>query len=544
MKSQEKALIQKSEAFEGKLTLKTIAEWMYAELREGNEHHKKGNKNQKDGNQQQAEKVISDISISGVAVDSRSISENELFFALSGERVDGHQFLEEAVKRRAAAVVVSQAVECSLPQLYVKDTRIALGQLANRYRQQFTLPVVSITGSYGKTTVKDMLASILSCEGSVLATKGNLNTDIGVPLTLMQLKPEHRFAVIEMGARKKGDIKYLMEIAEPQFALITNAGIAHVEIFGSEEEVRLAKGEMFANLKPDGIVVMHDNDPNLEYWKSLLKGQKIFYFGSSSQSSLIQSAEHYYPEYSTVKLQYKNETIGVTIFAAGEHNLRNAVAAAALALAMGASLRAVKHGLELFQPATGRLEFKKGLLNVVIIDDTYNANPVSMRAALSVLAAQPGEKIFVMGDMLELGSFAKTWHQDIGIEAKRLGVQKVFGFGELTAEATIAFGKEAKQYQDKKALIQDLLQYIEELYKKNWDNSDQHPNKNFKVNHDKNLNINHDKNLNINHDKNLNMDHDKNNNVTVLVKGSRGMRMEEVVSALQSKDSTIGKRSC
>lgn len=467
-----------------KLRLKEIARWMEARF-EGE-----------------------DKIISGIAIDSRTLSDNELFFALVGERVNGHDYIEEVTRRQAAGIVISQPVESLIPQLYVKDTRLALGQLGKHYRDQFKMPMAAITGSYGKTTVKEMLASILSVAGPGFATRGNLNTEIGVPLTLLQLTEAHQWAVIEMGARKIGDIAYLMEIAKPTVALINNAGIAHIEMFGSENAVRNAKGELFSSLSEEGTAVINIEDPHLPYWKSLLKGQNIFSFGSGSLAQLRLSKIQYGSESSIFKLSYQNQEIMVTLFAPGEHNVRNAMGAAATALAMGASLASVKVGLEKFRPVSGRLQFITGISNLKIIDDTYNANPVSMRAALSVLASQPGQKFFVMGDMLELGKYAESWHQDIGEEAKRLGIHKMYGIGKLTMNAIIGFGDNGKHYEDKKSLMNDLINDIKEI-------------KDIK-------------------DTKQNGSHD----VTVLVKGSRGMRMEEVVSVLQNPDTILGKLTC
>lgn len=437
-----------------------------------------------------------DKPVTGVAIDSRQIAENELFFALVGERADGHDFVAEATRRNAAGVVVSQTVNSDLPQLYVEDTCLALGNLAKEYRKQFTMPMAAVTGSYGKTTVKEMLASMLAVDGPVLATKGNLNTEIGVPLTLMRLTTEHHSAVIEMGARKRNDIRYLMSIANPTVALINNAGIAHIEVFGSEQDVRDAKGELYAGLREDGIAVLNAEDPHLIYWKSLLRGQRVFTFGYGPKVDLRISNVHPTAEGSTFKLHYQDQTMAITLHAAGEHNVRNSLAAAAVALAMGASMHAVQVGLQQFTPVSGRLQFKTGTGNIKIIDDTYNANPVSMRAALSVLASQTGEKVFVMGDMLELGEHAETWHCDIGAEAKRMGIHKMFGIGKFTTGAIAEFGMNGMHFQDKSSLIHELK-------------------------------------------KNLHKD------TTVLVKGSRGMRMEEVVTALQNLDDNIREnRAC
>lgn len=442
-----------------KISLKLIAHWMRADL-EGE-----------------------DRSVSGVAIDSRTVSDNELFFALVGERVNGHDYIEEVARKNAAGIVASQKVTTAIPRLYVRDTRHALGLLGKNYREQFNMPMAAITGSYGKTTVKEMLASILAVESVGLATQGNLNTEIGVPLTLLQLKDSHQWAVIEMGARKQGDIGYLMDIAQPTVALINNAGVAHIEVFGSELAVRNAKGELFSHLSPEGIAVMNEMDPHISYWKSLLKGQTVFTFGESQQAQLKISSVHYAPQNSTFKLKHQNQEIEVTLFTPGEHNVKNALSAGATALAMGASLQAVKKGLEKFRPVSGRLQFIKGIREITMIDDTYNANPDSMRAALAVLAAQPGMRYFVMADMLELGDFKESWHRDIGFDAKRLGIHKMFGFGPITRHACSAFGENAQHYEDKNSLIHDLK-------------------------------------------KGLNKD------VTILVKGSRGMHMEDVIKEL------------
>lgn len=428
-----------------------------------------------------------DKTISGIATDTRLLAENELFFALAGARVNGHDLIQEAERKGAAGVVVSQTVNTKLPTLVVQDTVLALGKLSQAYRKQFDLPMAAITGSYGKTTVKEMLASILAAEGPMLATKGNLNTEIGVPLTLMQLTSEHRNAVIEMGARKPGDIRRLMEIASPTVALVNNAGIAHIEVFGSEQDVRNTKGELYAGLKPEGIAVINLDDPHVEYWKSLLHGQKIFTFGNTPSAELSLSAVKATQQGSQFTLNYQANHIPITLQAAGDHNIRNSLAAAATAFAMGVSMQAVQQGLTAFKSVTGRLQFKTGCLNCRIIDDTYNANPVSMRAALDVLAKQSGEKIFVMADMLELGEHAETWHREMGAEAKRLGIDKMYGFGKLTRNAILEFGTNAKYYEDKSLLIHDLKQIL-------------------------------------------------NKDVTILVKGSRGMRMEEVVIALQNSE--------
>jgi len=431
-----------------------------------------------------------DKSFAGVAIDSRTVAENELFFALIGEKSNGHHFIEEVERRGAAGIVVSQTVNSTLPKLCVEDVGNALGKLAQEYRKQFNIPMAAITGSYGKTTVKEMVASILAVEGAVLANQGNFNTEIGLPLTLLRLTNEHQYAVVEMGARKKGDIHYLMGLAEPSVALINNAGIAHIEIFGSELAVRNAKGELYAGLRPDGIAVINAEDPHVDYWKSLLRGQTVFTFGYGSNVNLSISKVDLDLQGSHFILHYQGQMLPIQLNTPGEHNVLNGVAAAATALAMGASFASVQKGLDQFQPVKGRLQFKKGLRDIQLIDDTYNANPVSMRAALSVLATQPGEKWFVMGDMIELGDHAETWHRDIGKEAKRLGIHKMFGIGKMTKNALLEFGAQGHHYNDKDNLISEVKHELQASPK----------------------------------------------NLTILVKGARAMRMEEVVIALQNSE--------
>lgn len=454
------------------LTLSTIAPWMKAQL------------------------IGEDQSFTGISIDSRSVSEGNLFIAIKGETVDGHDFIEQAQARGAVAAVVSREVKTKLPLLKVEDSVLALGQLAKQFRNQFSLPMAAVTGSCGKTTIKEMIASILSTAGETLASTGNLNTDIGVPLTLMRLLPEHQYAVIEMGARKPGDIATLMQIASPDVTLITNAGVAHLEIFGSRQGIAKAKGEIFKGLKPSGTAVINVDDPNATYWKSLLTTQKLITFGlkndvktdSAEPRPDVTCAELIQTEnFSTFNLITKQGTIPIKLQAPGKHNVSNALGAAAVAMALGLPLDNIAKGLANFTPVSGRLQFKRGTCGATLLDDTYNANPVSVKAALNVLANFPGEQIFVMGDMLELGPDTVELHREIGTEAKKLGIHKMFGIGSLTENATKAFGLQAKHFSDKKTLIEALHPLL-------------------------------------------------NKTTTVLIKGSRGMRMEEIVKSLLASE--------
>jgi UDP-N-acetylmuramoyl-tripeptide--D-alanyl-D-alanine ligase len=429
-----------------------------------------------------------------VKTDSRQVSPGTLFVAIPGAKVDGHDFIHIAEAQGAAGVVVSRSVDTALPTLQVKDTVLALGQLAKAYRQSFQIPMVAITGSAGKTTTKEMLTRILAEQGSVLSTRGNLNTEIGVPLTLLGLLPEHQYAVVEMGARKQGDISYLMGLAKPSVSMITNAGIAHQEIFGSKAGIAKAKGEIFEYLQPKGTAIINADDEYANYWRSLLKAdQPIITFGTDIGSTQRSTPTHSVgvfgenivlePTLSQFVLNTDIGAVTIQLQTPGLHMVQNAIAAAAAARALSIPLLNIKTGLEKFLPVDGRLQFKKGLEGVSIIDDTYNANPVSMRAALAVLSQLPGKRIFVMGDMVELGEDSKKLHDDIGRDAKNLGIHKMFGVGLMTTSAIQAFGQNAVHYANKSLLIEALK-------------SDISP------------------------------------DTTILIKGSRFMRMEEVVFAL------------
>jgi UDP-N-acetylmuramoyl-tripeptide--D-alanyl-D-alanine ligase len=425
--------------------------------------------------------------VKDIVTDSRKISPGSLFIAIPGARVDGHDFIREAEQQGAVGVVVSRSLDTRLPTLLVSDTVLALGKLAKAYRQFFNIPIVAITGSCGKTTVKEMLTCILSEQGSVLSTQGNLNTDIGVPLTLLRLLPEHQYAVIEMGARKKGDIQYLMGLTMPLVTMITNAGVAHQAVFGGQEGIARAKGEIFECLQPGGTAIINADDNYAEYWQSLLNTkQLVLNFGIASSKKLPDifcKNINLDPTISQFELHTDIGEIKIQLNTPGQHMVQNAIAAAAAARSLDISLLKIKSGLEKFSPIAGRLQFKQGILGAVVIDDTYNANPVSMRAALAVLATSLSKQIFVMGDMVELGEDEEKIHAEIGINAKNLGIDKMFGVGPLTALAVKAFGKNATHYSDKNSLIQALKTEM-------------------------------------------------NQETTVLIKGSRFMQMEDIVLAL------------
>ncbi len=452
------------------LTLKKAQDWMQAKLLNA--------------------KGREDTIFTGISTDSRTLQKGDLYVAILGEKFNGHDFLKEAEMKGASAAIVSDSLVASnttLPCLLVEDTVLALGFLARQYRAQFQIPIAAITGSCGKTSVKEMLARILSRRGPVLATRGNLNTEIGVPLSLLALNESHIAAVIEMGARKTGDIAYLMDIVKPTVSILTNAGVAHVEIFGSTEEIAKTKGEIFTHLAVNGIAIINQDDKYAQYWKGLLKNQQCITFGFSKEANIHCENVEFLPEGSRFEVKTPKGAINLVLKVAGKHNVENALCALSAALSMGASLDDIKQGLASFEPVAGRMQFKEGRRGIKIIDDTYNANPVSMRAALEVLSTYQGKKIFVMGDMLELGILSQDFHQNIGQAAKDLHIDLLLGIGNLTEFAVKAFGKGAKHFASKVDLLNTLATALPAESKEE---------------------------------------------ITILVKGSRGMRMEEIVNAL------------
>jgi UDP-N-acetylmuramoyl-tripeptide--D-alanyl-D-alanine ligase len=396
-----------------------------------------------------------------VSTDTRTLGPRALFVALKGERFDGHAFLDQAARQQAAGALVEKSgfeirgTAPGLPLLIVDDSRLALGKLAASWRDRFSMPLIALTGSNGKTTVKEMLASILraaSAEDAVLATRGNLNNDIGVPLTLLELKPDHRYAVIEMGMNHAGEIRYLARLAAPEVALINNAAAAHIEFFGSVESIARAKGEIFEGLKPGGTAVINADDHHAGLWRELAGGRRIVDFGLSRGAEVSATYRLRWLESEIVVKTPLGEARAV-LKAPGLHNVRNALAASAAAVALKVPAQAIARGLERYAGVKGRLQQKAGLNGATLIDDTYNANPESARAAIAVLAQAPGQKLLVLGDMGELGSDAAEMHAEIGRYAREQGVGRLFALGEHAAHAAQAFGAGARHF----TRIEDLL---------------------------------------------------------------------------------------
>ena len=394
--------------------------------------------------------------LTGVSTDSRSVKTGELFIALTGGNFDGHAFVARAAELGAAAAVVSQTVaNATIPQILVPDTRLALGRLAQVWRQRFIIPVLALTGSNGKTTVKEMLRAILIAHlghtGAVLATEGNLNNDIGVPQMMLRLNANHKLAIFELGMNHLGEIASLTRLVEPDVALVIMAGTAHIGELGSRESIAQAKGEIYTALKPDAIAVINMHDRFGAYWKSLAGTRRVIGFGLSSEDAV---RGEFGPEPDSVlTISWQADKIDLRLKVLGNHNQRNALAAAAGACALGVPLAAIKAGLEDFRGVQGRLQTYRGHNSATIIDDTYNANPDSVKAAIAVLAKLPSPRILVLGDMGELGVDAAAMHADVGAVARDAGIDALCATGDLMRDAVHAFGKGAEHFQEIDMLV-------------------------------------------------------------------------------------------
>ena len=429
--------------------------------------------------------VGADASFSGVSIDSRAIGQGQLFIALTGPRFDGHDYLNDVAAKGAVAALVEREVpESALPQLVVADTRVALGQLGALNRAGYDKPVAAITGSSGKTTVKEMLACILRTRGPVLATKGNLNNDLGVPLTLLELTREHTSAVIELGASRIGEIAYTVAMTKPHVAVLNNAGTAHVGEFGGPDKIVEAKGEIIEGLEADGIAVLNLDDKAFAIWHARAAGRQVLSFSLKNPEADFYASDMSLdargcPRF-TLHSPQGIEPVQINLL--GTHNVANALAAAAAAHALGVSLFGIKTGLEAVQPVKGRAVAQVTGTGLRIIDDTYNANPTSMCAAVDILAAFSGRTVLVLGDIGELGEWAEQGHREVGAYAADK-VSALYAVGPMMAHAVTAFGHQARHFANQADLI-----------------------------------------------KALRAEHET--NTTILIKGSRSAAMENVVAAL------------
>lgn len=428
-----------------------------------------------------------DAWVDSVSIDTRKPVDNALFFALQGPNFDAHEVLEQSPDICPAGLVVTRPVQHPAPQIVVNDTRIALGELAAAWRQRFTGRVVALTGSNGKTTVKEMLAAIFAIEGPVLVTEGNLNNDIGVPLTLLRLRSQHLLAVIEMGANHSGEIAYLSDMVRPNIALLNNAAAAHLEGFGDIQGVARSKGEIFSGLCQSGVAVINADDDYCDYWISLNLGRRRILFGRDSHANVRLVSN------SQIEIFSGGESYPINLQLEGEHNIYNAMAAWAVATAVGVQPEVIQRGLASMPPVKGRLQSLEGSRGATLIDDSYNANPASLRAGIKVLAAKPGSRILILGDMAELGANAAALHAEIGQLAAQAGIEHLLSFGALGRAAVEAFGEGGKHFQQLDGLIAEARQLL-------------------------------------------------NKDAVVLVKGSRAARMERVVEGLRrSTDDALMK---
>ena len=424
-----------------------------------------------------------DVSINSYCTDSRKIIPNSVYFCLRGERFDGHDFISDAIDQGVSALVCEEQSDADVPQLVVTDSRRAFGLYANLWRRQLTLSVIGVTGSNGKTTVKQLLAGVFEQAGQVHFTRANDNNEIGVPQTLLALTKEHDYAVVEMGASAIGEIEWLGSLVVPSVAVITNASAAHLEGFGDAQSVAVEKAHIYKSLSDEGVAVINADDKNCDYWLSVCEGKKVITFGKAGEVTARRIGDD-----SGIAIEYNGQTVNCDYALCGEHNVQNAAAAAACAIAAGLPLSVIADGLSTAEPVAGRLNTLSMASGITVIDDTYNANPASTRAAIDVLVQSNGQRLMVLGDLLELGADEVEHHQSIGEYARTLGVDRLFTFGDLAQHAAHTFGERGDSFQHKAQLIDALNEEIS----------------NDEISGD----------------------------CTVLVKGSRSMKMEEVVAAV------------
>lgn len=434
----------------------------------------------------------SDVCFSKVSTDSRTVESNSLFVAIDGDRVDGHDYVSQAVEQGACALMVERKLDTEIPQLVVEDTRKSLGKLAAIWRRHSSAKVVGITGSNGKTTVKEMVAAILSEAGTVLATKGNFNNDIGLPLTLFRLQDED-FAVIEMGANHSGEIDYLTRITVPDVAILNNAGRAHLEGFGSLDGVARAKLEIIHGLADGGVFVYNADDRYAKFWLEAAGDLKSLSFGVEAKADVFFKKEDSFVIRENRKLYAQFEVVtpkgnvAIKLGLLGQHNQLNALAAIAASIALDIDLECISAGLIKLSPVKGRLESKQGKNGVLLLDDTYNANPESVKAAIDVLSAMPGRSVLILGDLAEMGKTATAMYAELGEYARAMGLNDLLTVGNQSMACSAAFGNAGKHFDDRISLVD----YVEALL-------DEH--------------------------------------TVVLVKGSRASAMEEVVCGLQVEE--------
>lgn len=403
-----------------------------------------------------------DVEIKSVSTDSRNISGGDLFIALKGPNFDGSAFIGDVKAKGAVAVVVEHPVAEDITQIIVRDTRLALGQLAAAVKTKLAPQTIAVTGSAGKTTVKEMMAAILSRRGKVLSTQGNFNNDIGVPLTMLRLTPQHQYAVLELGANHQGEIAYTTALAKPDVAIITNVAPSHLEGFGDVYGVARAKGEIFNAVSATGLAVIPADSEYVDYWLTRLEGKRVVRF----------SADNTAAEYHALSVALNAEGCAgfdmicptgkqyIQLTLPGRHNVANALAAAAACIEMGASLTDVQSGLAEMQAVKGRTNVKMVSAGIRLIDDTYNANVESVKAAIDLLASYSGYRVLILGDMAELGADARLYHEEIGLYAKKSGINLLFTLGVLSQSASDLFNGQGAHFSSRQTLLQRLMPIV------------------------------------------------------------------------------------
>ena len=405
--------------------------------------------------------VNGDCAFDEISIDSRTLASGSLFVALRGPNFDGHEYVAAAAAAGAVAALVERQLPLTVPQVVVPDALAALAIFARHWRRSLTLPVIGVTGSNGKTTTKEIIGAILARLGPCLVTHGNLNNHIGVPLTLLRLKASHRSAVIEMGANHLGEIAQLAGVAEPSIGIVTNAGAAHLEGFGTLEGVAQGKGELFQALPPGGVAVINADDTFASKWSAVSTASRTLTFGLTGSADFTAAAIDQRADAAGFRSEFELVTAqgrrNITLRLAGEHNIRNALGAAATAFAAGASLDEIAAGLADVQPVSGRLQLRATLNGAVIVDDAYNANPSSLKAGLDAMRSLSGERWLVLGDMRELGADADQLHAQVGQYAREYArIDRLLAIGTHTPHAVKAFGPGAQWYPDIETLIAAL----------------------------------------------------------------------------------------
>lgn len=402
--------------------------------------------------------VGADRPFSGCSYDSRTLQPGELFIALRGEARDGHDFIPAAFEKGAGGAMVDRDAAYPLPVIRVDDTRKHSGLLAGHWRAGFDAPLIAVTGSNGKTTVKEMIRAVLSVNADVLSTHGNLNNDIGVPMTLFRLASEHRFAVVEMGANHPGEISWLSRIARPDVALITQCAPAHLEGFGSVAGVAEAKAEIYEGLAPEGTAVINADDDYAGLWLERSGRNRQITFGMSAKADVSAAGmgTDLAGGRTRFDLGFRDSKARVDMGLHGRHNVLNALAAAACCIAVGIPLEQVRAGLEQVRPIKGRMELKNGIWDTHIFDDTYNANPMSLNAALKVVSNMPGRSWLILGDMGELGDASARFHEEAGAQARAHGIERLYGIGELAMHSVRGFGAGAAHFEQLEDLVETL----------------------------------------------------------------------------------------